>query len=405
MTPRWWAAICWCAAAMLRCNGVQAGVWGVDPELGIAGDYATNPALLDMAHTAGANGALLFDAPTSYNGNAVELVVLPSFRLSNAAGYSSLASDYEHLSVKGELDTERGMLSATAGMAQDSSLYQDYLYDGNTGVRRDTVTGDLNWDRSLTERIDFNTDANWTKVHYGQALGVATLTDYKYLSISPTLSWLSSERDKLTFAANVARYNSLDGTTTSRSANLQLGFTRQLSEIWTLNAVAGYSRALNSLQGNEDVLVLTPNGLEIVAIPFKVESSQNGTVYSLSLTRKGALLILGATASRQLTPTGYAYLSLQDSFELTANYTLSERWSFSGDARYIKSQDPQLQGGILQRTPKILTIGASWRWTEHWTASLMASRIMEEFQPPGLDLASSEVMITLSRRFDHVKLQ
>jgi hypothetical protein len=217
----------------------------MDPVFGIAGDYATNPALMDLPHTADANGALLLDAPTTYNGNAFEFLVLPSFRLSNAAGYSSLASDYEHLNVKGELDTERSVLSATAGIAQDSSLYQDYLSDGNMGVRRDTVTGDLNWDRSLTERIDFTADANWTKVRYGHALGVATLTDYKYLNLSPTLTWLSSERDKLTLATNVARYNSLDGTTTSRSANLQVGFTHQLSEIWTVPSIR-FKEARNS---------------------------------------------------------------------------------------------------------------------------------------------------------------
>lgn len=151
--------------------------------------------------------------------------------------------------------------------------------------------------------------------------------------------------------------------------------------------------------------MLTPNGLELVSIPYKVESSQNGTVYSLNLTRKGTRLTLGASASRQLTPTGYAYLSLQDSFELTATFALSDRWSFSGDARYIESKDPQLQGGILERTPKAVTLGAAWRWTEHWTASLMVSRIVEEFRPPGYALASSEVMATLSRHFDHIKFQ
>jgi hypothetical protein len=390
MIRRGWAPLCWCAAAMLRCSCAQAGVWGMDPVFGIAGDYATNPALLDL--------------PTTYNGDAAEFFVIPSFRLSNTAGYSSLASDYEHLNVKGEIDGERSVLSATAGLAQDSSLYQDYLSDGSTGVRRDTVTGDLNWDRSLTERIDFNADANWSKVRYGQGIGIATLTDYKYLSILPTLSWVSSERDKLTLVANVARYNSLDGTTTSRSANLQIGFVRQLSEIWTLTGAAGYSRALNTLQGREDVLVLTPSGLGIEAVPFKAESSQNGTVYSVNLTRKGTLLTLSAIASRQLMPTGFAYLSLQDSFELTASYTLSDRWSFTGDARYVKSEDPQLQGGILERTPKIITVGATWRWTERWSATLTASRVMEQFQP-GLDLASSEVMITLSRHFDHIKFQ
>ena len=247
MTLRGSALYCFCVAAMIHSSGVRAGVWGVDPVLGLAGDYATNAALIDIPHTAEANGALLLDAPAAYNGDALELFVIPSVRLSNSSGFSSVTSDYEHLNVKSEFDTERSVLTAAAGVARDSSLYQDYLSDGTTGVQRNTLMADLKWDRYLTERVDFSTDVNSSRVRYGQAEGVATLTDFKYTSISPTLSWDSSERNKLTLAAIVGRYNSLDGTTTSRNANLQIGFVRQLSEIWSLTATGGYSRALNQL--------------------------------------------------------------------------------------------------------------------------------------------------------------
>ena len=50
MIRRGLAPLCWCAAVTLRCSCAQAGVWGVDPTFGIAGDYATNPALLDQPH-------------------------------------------------------------------------------------------------------------------------------------------------------------------------------------------------------------------------------------------------------------------------------------------------------------------------------------------------------------------
>jgi hypothetical protein len=309
------------------------------------------------------------------------------------------------LNVKGEFDTERSVLTAAGAVARDSSLYHDYLSNGSTGVRRDTLTADLNWDRSLTERVDFDTDVNSTRVRYGQAVGIATLIDYKYTSISPALSWNSSERDKLTVAASVGRYNSLDGTTKSRNANLQIGFAHKLTEIWSVTATGGYSRALNQLYINQEFLVNTPSGPAIEIIPTKLESSQNGTVYSLNLSRKGTLLLISAVASRQLTPTGFAFLSRQDSFELTANYSYSDRCSFSGDARYVKSQDPQLQGAIVERTPKYLAVSANWRLTENWTATLSASRVTELFQPPNLSLASNEVAVTLSRRFDHIKFQ
>src|SRR5271163_818038 len=154
MTLRGSALLCLSVAAMIYSSSPRAGVWGVDPVLGVVGDYATNPALLDVPHTAETHGALLLDSPTTYNGDAFELFVMPSFRLSDSSGYSSLASDYEHLNLKGEFDTERSVLTAAAGAARDSSLYQDYLSDGATGVRRDTLTADLNWDRLLSERVD-----------------------------------------------------------------------------------------------------------------------------------------------------------------------------------------------------------------------------------------------------------
>src|ERR1700687_1015835 len=135
MTRRRSSLLCLCVAAMTRSSCIWAGVWGVDPALGIDADYSTNPALLDVPHTAETHGALLLDAPATYNGDAFKLSVMPSFRFSNSSGYSSVASDYEHVNVKGEFDTERSVLSVAAGVDRDSSLYQNYLTDGSTGVR------------------------------------------------------------------------------------------------------------------------------------------------------------------------------------------------------------------------------------------------------------------------------
>jgi len=124
-----------------------------------------------------------------------------------------VTSDYEHLNARGEYDTERSTLTATAGVARDSSLYFDYLSDGTAGVRRDTALADLDYDRFLTEKLELNADANTTRVRYGDTTGVGTLVDYRYLSLAPTLSWYTVERNKYTLLASVGRYNSLDGTT------------------------------------------------------------------------------------------------------------------------------------------------------------------------------------------------
>src|ERR1700683_647863 len=99
------------AAVMSLAEQSDAGVWITDPVLGLAADYSTNPGLLYVDHSAETHEALLIDAPTSYHADNVTLSILPSFRISNDSGYSSLASDYEHLSVGGEIDSERSTLS------------------------------------------------------------------------------------------------------------------------------------------------------------------------------------------------------------------------------------------------------------------------------------------------------
>lgn len=405
MIWRRWALACFSVAVMLHRSDASAGVWGVDPVLGLVGDYATNPALLIVPHTTQTNGAFLLDAPTTYNGDAFQFSVLPSFRLGDSKGYSSVASDYEHLTTKAEFDSERGSLTASAGFARDSSLYLDYLTNGFAGVRRDALTEDLNWQRLLTERVEFDADVSSQRVKYGESLGAPTLVDYQYTSVSPGLSWKSSEQNKLTASASVARYSSLDGTTESRSANLQVGFARQLSEIWSVTATAGYSRALNGFDTEQPEFVFTSNGPSVILVPLKLESSQNGSVYAVNVTRQGSRLVLNASASRQLTPTGFAYLSRQDVYELKASYSFSDRWSIAADARYVNAQNPQLNTASTDYFVKYASVTTSWRWTEQLTLSMSASRVLERVEAPNRNLSSSELTVTLSRQFNHIKFQ
>jgi hypothetical protein len=405
MIQRWPARLCLIAAAMTIAKYSNAGVWGIDPVLGVTGDYATNPLLNNVGVMSEANGAVLLDAPTTYNAAAFKFSLLPSFRVGNSEGYSSVTSDYEHLNAKGEFDTERSVMTANIGVARDSSLYQDYLTNGAMGVRRDSATADMNWDRKITENIDLDTDINSIRVRYGETTGAGTLVDYKYTSIAPTLSWSSSDRNKFTFLATIGRYNALDGTTESRSANLQFGFVRQLSELWSVTVSGGYSRALDRIETAEEVLVLTPFGLAYEIIPINTSSTQNGTVYSVNLSHQGSLLLLNAIASRQVTPSGFALLARQDTYELKGTYSLSARWSLNGDLREVEYQNPQYNGLLTSVKVGYLDLTASWQWTEKWTASMSISHVTEKVQLPSYDVASNEVTITLSRQFNHISFQ
>jgi hypothetical protein len=379
----------------------RAGIWGTQPVIGVSADYSSNPTLSNLPDTAESHADLLLDVPTTYNGDALKLSILPSFRLSNAPGYSSLDSDYEHLNIGGEFDTERSIFSASAGAARDSSLYHDYLLNGSAGVRRDTLTADLNWDRHLTERFEFDTDVNTMRETFGASAGIATLTDYKYTSIAPSLGWTESELGKLSLGGSVGRYDSLDGLTQSTSANLQLGIMKQLTESWLLSASAGYSRANNQIDFTEEGLEFTQNGPILVLEPVTAKSTQSGSIFSVNLSRQTDLLLLAASASRQLTPTGFAFLSSQDNYDLKATYTPSERWTFNVDAHRVSYEQP----GTADQNAVSLQLSAAWSWTEHWTVTMNGSYVVEHYGLPIVGISASEVGIKLSRQFNWKSFQ
>src|ERR1700742_1650008 len=104
MIWRRWARLCALATAMSFASRSGAVVWGSQPVVGIVGDYYTNPALIDIPNAAETHGDILLDGPTSYVADAYKLTILPSFRISNAQGYSSLDSNYQHLSISNEFD-------------------------------------------------------------------------------------------------------------------------------------------------------------------------------------------------------------------------------------------------------------------------------------------------------------
>jgi hypothetical protein len=153
-------------------------------------------------------------------------------------------------------------------------------------------------------------------------------------------------------------------------------------------------------------------GLYYINAPFlyrvKSESAQNGSVYAVNLTHQGDRLTLNASASRQLAPTGFAVLSRQDAYELRAGYTLSERWSFTGDARAQRYRTPAIAGALLAGDADVSYFGlsANWNWTEHWTLTLGAIRISDSVQAtPNYTVASNELTLTLSRRFNRLTFQ
>ena len=387
------------AAAFSSSPAAAEGPWSIEPRLGVAGDYISNPLLRERDVHAEEDIAGLFDLPLRYDADNIDFMLRPSGRRSNRQGFSSLASNYEHLDAAFQVVNEVGSTSLQGQLARDSSLYYVGALVNGTGVARDTAAVNADWSRSVTARNQVQLDASWTRVRYVESDSVATLTDYRYVSGGPTVSTALSERDTVKLTGTYGLYQSLNRLTESRSENLQLAFVRQLTEIWLLSTSAGYSRSANSQKVYETFYFGT-------FYLGEEKSNQNGAVYAATLTRRGQRLNLSVSASRALQPTGFAFLSRQDNANLSASYARNELWDFGASALWSRAANPQIGArGVVSGTQSAtrylnMSLTANWHVTPQWTVSVNTTRIMQQYAgPPSISAGSINVGVNLTRQF------
>lgn len=374
-------------------GSASAEPWSIEPQLGASADYDTNPGLIQSNPGSEEHIAALISLPLRYDADAIALSLWPSARISTSSGYASLASSYTHMDGSAKFTNELGSTTLQGELAQDSSLYHVGELVHGIGVRRDTAMTGGDWTRSLTERSQVQLDLAWTRVTYGPNGNL--LIDYRYLNAGPTFTYALSERNTIKVLSSYGRYQSLNGITESTSENLQLGFARQLNELWTLSMTGGYSRSTNTQ--------------EILFGPFflgSVSSNLNGAVYSATLTRQNEQFNLSCGASRSLQPAGFSYLSRQDSLNFSATYVRSERWDFVLSTVWDQAHNP-LPIGAQEAFGSADTevryfyaqLTADWHWTEQWIISMHATRVSEQSHPPPFSAASSGVSVDIVRHF------
>ena len=130
--------------------------------------------------------------------------------------------------------------------------------------------------------MEFDTDATSTDVLYAQGNGIPTLTDYQYSSLSRRWAGMPANAAN-SLSASVGLYESLDGSTSSPRRESASRIREATHRNLVVESSAGYSRAANRLNGETEHLEFTSSGVpEIVLVPFKLESSQNGTIFRSS---------------------------------------------------------------------------------------------------------------------------
>lgn len=375
------------------------GPWSIEPSVGVAADYESNPGLRSSDQEAEEDIAAIVSIPLRYDADGIALTLAPSGRLSNKAGYDSLASNYVHVDTAAQFASDRSSATLQGELARDSSLL--FIGPGlnGLGVRRDSAATAFDCTHFLTERQQIQLDANWSEVKYALPPTAVYLTSYRYLSGGPTWSFAATERSTIKLNASVGQYDSLNGITSSRSYNPQLEFDRQLTEIWSLAATVGYSRAINTEK--------------VYFGPFflgSLKATEDSSTYSATLTRRGERFNFSVGASRALAPTGLAYLSQLENVNLTGSFIQSEYWNYRVSASWQRVVNPV--SATEQTTQHYVNaqIAADWHWTAQWTLTFSVGRVSETFginaapAPPNTAAASNIATISVTRQFLRTEL-
>ncbi len=361
--------------------------------VGVSSDYASNPYLQAVDHRSESDIALLLNAPTKYDLDAAHFALIPAIRYSDSGTYASLSSNSLHLDASAQFSTDLGSLALTSHVGRDSSLYYNGLSSNGVGVRTDSTQVAADWQREIAPRSAIELALSWSRVNYGQGAESSGLSDYHYLSAAPSLTFSVTERDTLSVLTSVGQYKTIDGLTESKNLNLQLGFDHRLTEIWTLSTSAGYSQSNNSV--------------DVYFGPFLLgteESEQKGPVFKAALIRKGELFNVTASVSRAYVPSGFAFLSRQDTAQLGIHYTYSERWAFAASGSYQRTQDPLSNDVFSSRRYFSADASADWQWTPNWKLTLHATRVDESYETVGASAASNGVSLEISRQFLRIDL-
>jgi len=373
-----------------------AGPWSIEPRLGLETDYLSNSRLSQTDVQAEEIVAAIIDLPLRYDVDNLDFTLRPNARITDHSGYSSLASSYEHLDASTQYTGGADSFTVQAEVARDSSLYYLGGLVNRIGVARDTTSTGADWTRAITERSTVALDASWMRVRYEEPADFDALVDYRYWSAGPTFAFAMSELNTLKLLGSYGVYQSLNGITESKSESLQLGFVRQLTEIWSLSASAGYSRSANS---EKEYLF----GILFLGT---ATSNQDSGVYSATLTRQGQRFNFNATVSRALQPTGFAFLSRQYAVNLGTTYTRSERWDFALNGSWVDAQYPQTSAGEAVFSARYINVRylnaqlvANWHWTPQWVVSVSATKIQQQYGPPTVSAASTNIGLNFVRQF------
>ena len=294
-------------AALAGSTPLDAAEWVAEPAVTLRGEYNDNIRLTTAEHDSVWGVILEPSLDLSRHSELWDLSASGRVRASQYPDEDQLNTTDHFLDIASERRFERGAIEASVGVADDTTLQNEYL-DFDTGltvnqIDRMRTSARLAGEYLFTETTWLELSTSYSKTAYdnGERYG---LRDYDYLT--PAVRLIHQLNPK-TQVFGTYSYSKVDYDTSAELASkthaVQLGASYDITERWNISGSIGSRRTETSAVVPEAVPCPAPFDFLACGVDYVPRDSQStGLVYDARLTREFETGSIEVSAEQSVVP-------------------------------------------------------------------------------------------------------
>ena len=335
----------------------EAAEWSLAPSLSVKGVYNSNLLLTPLPHRESYG---YWVTPATEIAGKTERLDVSSRIAADFVGYFG-GEDRQFTNVFAPLSvryrTEKDLIGFTGGLTRDNTLLSELQATGVVldFTQRNQWTVNPTWTRSLTEKLSFQSNIQFSDTTYESA----RLVDYRLVGGSGGLLYQLSEQDQIQLLGSYTHFRTTDSP---------LGFQANFPGI-NMSLTHAFSESLTgTINGG-------PRFLSSTSQTPLVDLTARDTVWlaGASMTKKFERAALHVSFARDLAPSGFGALIQTNRGEVTGSYEISETLTSSLNVVGVLTSGKASavtvgsfpDSSFVSVTPKL-----SWKFLEWWQAEV-----------------------------------
>lgn len=335
----------------------EAAEWSLAPSLSVKGVYNSNLLLTPLPHPESYG---YWVTPATEIAGKTERLDVSSRIAADFVEYFG-GEDRQFTNVFAPLSvryrTEKDSIGLTGGLTRDNTLLGELQATGVVldFTQRNQWTVNPTWTRSLTEKLSFQSNIQFSDTTYESA----RLVDYRLVGGSGGLLYQLSEQDQIQLLGSYTHFRTTDSPLGFQASfpGINMSLTHAFSESLT-GTLNGGPRFLSSTSQ-------TPLG--------GIVASETVWLAGASMTKNWERGTLRVSFDRNLAPSGFGLLIQTNRGEIVGSYELSE--TLTGSLNVVglltSGKSSAATGGVFPDSSYVsLTPKLSWRFLEWWQAEV-----------------------------------